>query len=75
MCMLNGIQIWPRDAILHIFQGNPRELPLYVSIQYVQQFVCENMNYVMHMIEELQQIILEKYMLCLPKPGSLVLVL
>jgi hypothetical protein len=29
---LNGIQIWPRDTILHIFQGNLRELPLYVYI-------------------------------------------
>jgi hypothetical protein len=52
MCILNGIKIWPRDAILHIFQGNTRELPLYACIQYVQQFVCENMNYVMHMTEE-----------------------
>jgi hypothetical protein len=25
--MLNEIQIWPRDAILHTFQGNLRELP------------------------------------------------
>jgi hypothetical protein len=42
MCILNGIQIWPRDAILHIFQGNPREMPLYVCILGVQQkYVCE----------------------------------
>jgi hypothetical protein len=72
MCILNGIQIWHRDAILQIFQGNPRELPLYVCIRYVQQFVSENMNYVMHMIEEPQQIRLEKYMLSLPKSDSLV---
>jgi hypothetical protein len=33
---LNGIQIWLIDAILHIFQGNLRELPLYLRIQEVQ---------------------------------------
>jgi hypothetical protein len=33
------------------------------------------MNYVMHMIEESQQIRLEKHMLSLPKPDSPVLVL
>jgi hypothetical protein len=70
MCILNGTQIWHRDAILHILQGNPRELPLFVCILYVQQFMCENMNYVMHKIEESQQIRLEKHMLSLPKQDS-----
>jgi hypothetical protein len=32
MCVLNEIQIWPRDIILHTFQGNPRELSLYLCI-------------------------------------------
>jgi hypothetical protein len=73
MCILNGIQIWPRDAILHIFEGNLRGLPLYVCIRYVQQFVCENLNYVMHMTEESQQIRLEKHMLSMSKPDSPVL--
>jgi hypothetical protein len=27
MCIWNGIQIWPIDAILHNFKENPRELP------------------------------------------------
>jgi hypothetical protein len=42
MCILNRIQIWPRDAILHIFKENPRELPVYVCIRSVQQkSMCE----------------------------------
>jgi hypothetical protein len=58
------------DMILHMFQGNSSELPIYVCIRYVQQFVCENMNYVMHMTQESQQIRLEKHMLSLPKLDS-----
>jgi hypothetical protein len=49
MCILNRIQIWPKDAILHFFQGTPRVLPLYLCIRYVQKFVCVNMYYVLHM--------------------------
>jgi hypothetical protein len=37
MCILNGIQIWPIDVILHIFQENPRDIPLYLCIWEVQQ--------------------------------------
>jgi hypothetical protein len=44
--------------------------PLYACIQYVQPFVCENMNYKMHLTEESQPIRLEKHMLSLPKPDS-----
>jgi hypothetical protein len=51
MCILNRIKIWPKDAILHIFQGTQRKLPLYLCIRYVQQ-LCVNMYYVMHMIGE-----------------------
>jgi hypothetical protein len=36
MCILNRIQFWLKDAILHIFLGKSRELPLYVCIQYEQ---------------------------------------
>jgi hypothetical protein len=28
MCILNRIQIWPKDVILHIFQGTPRVPPI-----------------------------------------------
>jgi hypothetical protein len=83
---MHGIKHWDVDIHLpdHIheatelfihfahFQGNPRELPLYVCIRHVQQFVCQNMNYVMHMTEESQQIRLEKHMLSLSKSDSLV---
>jgi hypothetical protein len=55
MCRLNEIQIWPIDAISHIFQGNPRELTLYVCIWEVQQqCVCKEV-YMMHMTRGSQQ--------------------
>jgi hypothetical protein len=70
MCMWNRIQIWPKDSISHIFQRKLRELPLHLCIRYVQEFVCVNINYVMHMRVESQQIRLEKHMLSLPKSDS-----
>jgi hypothetical protein len=49
MCILNGIQIWPRDTILHIFQENPKDLPLYVCIRGVQQkCVCKQVIHDAH---------------------------
>jgi hypothetical protein len=56
MCILNGIQIWPRDAILHTFQGNPRELPHIYKSDKCNNFVCVNMYYVMHIIGGSQQL-------------------
>jgi hypothetical protein len=54
MCILNGIQFWPLDVILHIFQGNPREPPpIYMHLRGATK-VGVNMYYVMHMIRGLQ---------------------
>jgi hypothetical protein len=37
MCILNGIQIWAKDVILHIFLKKSKSAPLYVCIRGVQQ--------------------------------------
>jgi hypothetical protein len=41
MCILNGIQIWPIDVILHIFQENPIELPYIYASERCNKNVCE----------------------------------
>jgi hypothetical protein len=56
MCILNGIQIWPKDAILHIFQGNPRELPPISMHPRGATNVCLNKYYMMHMKRGSQQL-------------------
>jgi hypothetical protein len=53
MCILNGIQIWTRNIILHIFQGNPRELTLYIYMHLIGATIeCVNMYYEMHMTKD-----------------------
>jgi hypothetical protein len=42
MCILNGIQFWPLDVILHIFQGNPREPPYIYASERCNQSGCEH---------------------------------
>jgi hypothetical protein len=58
MCILNEIQIWSKNAILHIFQGNPKELPYIYASDKCNNFVCVcvNMYYVIHMTGGSQQI-------------------
>jgi hypothetical protein len=42
MYILNEIQIWPIDAILHIYQGNLRELPFMYASGRCNNNVCEH---------------------------------
>jgi hypothetical protein len=48
MCLLNGIQIWPIDNILHIFQVNPKKLPLSMHPERCNQSVCKQLIHDAH---------------------------
>jgi hypothetical protein len=72
MCILNGIQTWHIDAILHIFsRKSKRASPISMHPRGATN-VCVNMYYVMHMTRESQQLKQENHMSCLPKSNSLV---
>jgi hypothetical protein len=48
MCILNGIQIWPIDAILHIYQGNSREPPYMYASSRCNNNVCKQVIHDAH---------------------------
>jgi hypothetical protein len=56
MCILNEIQIWPKDVILHIFKEIQESSPYIYTFDKCNKFMCVNMYYVMHMIGGSQQI-------------------
>jgi hypothetical protein len=55
MCILNEIQIWPKDTILHTLEIQESSPYIYASDK-CNTFVCVDMYYVMHMIGGSQQI-------------------
>jgi hypothetical protein len=70
MCISNGIQIWPKDVISHIFKENQESSPYIYASDMCNNFVCEHELRDAH-DRRITTNRLEKHMLSLAKPVKL----